>query len=84
MRHVPITELTTNISEFVAAARDGEEIVVMSDGHAELRLIMADDARRVRKRAVVQAAYALGQEILAKNGPTTSAEIREWIDEGRP
>ena len=84
MRHVPIAEFETNISEFTAAVRGGEEIVVTREGREELRLVMADMAKMERQRAAVEAMYALGQQIKAKNGPTTAAEIREWIDEGRP
>jgi prevent-host-death family protein len=84
MRHVPISEFETNISEFVAAARGGEEIVVTREGREELRLVMADMAKMERQRAAVEAMYALGQEVLARNGPTTAAERRAWIEDGRP
>ncbi|MES2339868.1 MAG: type II toxin-antitoxin system prevent-host-death family antitoxin [Pseudomonadota bacterium] len=83
MRHVPIAEFENNVSEYLAAAEAGDEIVVMKSGQEVARLTAADPVRQARKRAAVDAMFALGQEIRAKYGPTTDAEIREWLEEGR-
>lgn len=83
MRHVPIAELQDRASEIVAAAESGEEIIVTRDGREVLKLVPVADGRSARQRAAVDAAYALGQEIKAKYGPTTAAEIREWREDGR-
>jgi prevent-host-death family protein len=83
MRHVPIGEFKDKVSEYVAAAEAGDEIVLTRHGREVARLTSTDAARLARQRAAVDALYALGQEIKAKHGPTTAAEIREWIEEGR-
>lgn len=83
MRHVSISEFQANASELLAAAEAGEEIVLTREGEDILKLGLAEGARMARQRAAVEAMYALGQEMKAKYGPTTAAEIREWIEEGR-
>lgn len=84
MRHVPIAQFKDKMSEYMAAAESGEDIVITRHGRDYMKLVPVAEDRMARQRAAVQAAYLLGQEILRKNGPTTAAEIREWIDEGRP
>lgn len=84
MRHVPIAEFKDKMSEIVAAAEAGEEIVITRHGRDVVKLVAVEVDRLARQRAAVDALYAVGQEIRAKYGPTTAAEIREWIDEGRP
>ena len=84
MRHVSVSELKDKASEIVTAAEAGEDITITRHGREVVRLVGVQHDRMARQRAAVEAAYALGQEILAKNGPTTSAEIRQWIEEDRP
>lgn len=84
MRHVPIAEFQSNAADLLAAAEAGEDILITRDGKDVLRLSLTEDAQVARRRAAIEAMYALGQEIKAKYGPTTAAEIREWIQEGRP
>ena len=84
MRHVPIAEFKDKVSEMVSAAEAGEDIVITRHGRAVVRLVPTAEDRLAAQRAVVEEMYALGQEILRKHGPTTAAEIRQWIDEDRP
>lgn len=83
MRHVPIAEFENNVSEYLAAVEAGDEIVVMKSGEEVARLTASAQSRQARKVRAVDAAYALGQEIKMNYGPTTDAEIREWLEEGR-
>ena len=94
MRHVSIAELKANAEELVAAAESGEDIAIVREGRdviklsliAPVRSMLADTRtpeQRAAQRAAVDAAYALGQEILRAHGPTTSAERRAWIEDGR-
>lgn len=84
MRHVPIAEFKDKLSEIVAAAEAGEEIVITRHGRDVVKIIAVEEDRMARQRAAIRELYAFGQETLRKNGPTTAAEIRAWIDEGRP
>ena len=84
MRHVSVSELKDKASEIVSAAEAGEDITITRHGRDVVKLVGLEQDRMARQRAAVDAAYALGQEILRKHGPTTSAEIRAWIDEDRP
>lgn len=84
MRHVPIAEFKDKVSEIVAAAEAGEDITITRHGREVVKLVGLAQDRMARQRAAVEAAFALGQEIKAKYGPTTAAEIREWIEDGRP
>lgn len=92
MRHVSVAELKANAEELIAAAEAGEEIEIVREGEGVARITikaraaMADGrtpAQKERQRRAVDAAYALGQEILRTQGPTSSAERRAWIEDGR-
>lgn len=83
MRHVPIAQFKDKMSEVMAAADAGEEVVITRHGRDYMKLVPLSQDRMERQRAAVNALYALGQEILVKNGPTTAAERRAWINEGR-
>ena len=83
MRNVPIAEFKDRCSEFVAAAEAGEDIVITRHGREVARVTGITDDKQERKRAAVEAMSRIGQAVLARHGPTTAAEIREWIEEGR-
>ena len=84
MRHVSVSELKDKASEIVTAAEAGEDITITRHGREVVKLVGLESERMARKRAAVEAGYAFGQEILARRGPTTAAEIRQWIEEDRP
>ena len=83
MRHIPMAEFKDKVAETIAAAEAGEEIVITKHGRETVRLVPVDEERRRRQRAAVEALLALGEEVRAEHGPTSAAEIRAWIDEGR-
>ena len=94
MRHVSIAELKANAEELVAAAEAGEDIAIVREGRDVVRLTGLAARRpelidtrtpeqRERQRAAVDALYELGLRIRAAHGPTTAAERREWIEDGR-
>jgi prevent-host-death family protein len=84
-RHVPIAEFKDHLSELVAAAAKGEEIVVTRHGKAQVKLVPIDDS--ARKRRAEEATRRIREHValMRANGWTaTAAERRAWIDEGRP
>lgn len=84
MRHVPIAEFKDRASEMIAAAEAGEEIIVTRHGREVAKVMGIAEDRRARQRAAIEAAHRLGQQMREKYGPTSAAEIREWIEEARP
>lgn len=83
MRHVPVAEFKDKLSEVLAAAEAGEEIVVTRHGREIAKLVGIEEDRHARRRAAAEALFELGQEIRARYGPTSPEEIRAWIEEGR-
>lgn len=83
MRYVPIAQFKDKMSEIMAAAEGGEDIIITRHGRDYMKLVPVEEDRMARKRKAVQAIYELGIQIRETNGPTTAAEIREWIEEGR-
>lgn len=93
MRHVSVAELKANAEELIAAAEAGEEIAIVREGRDVARITVSAHAthliddrtpeQKEQQRKAVDALYELGQSIKARSGPTTAAEIREWIEEGR-
>ncbi len=94
MRHLSIAELKANAEELVAAAEAGEDIAIVREGRDVIRLTsfgtdrpkLADTRtpeQRRQQREAVEALMELGREIRARNGPTTAAEIKAWIEDER-
>ena len=83
MRHVPIAEFKDKLSEIVAAAEAGEEIVITRHGRDVVRLVAIKEDRLERQRAAMEALHGLGQQVLRDHGSTSQDERRAWIDMGR-
>ncbi|PAX06869.1 type II toxin-antitoxin system Phd/YefM family antitoxin [Sphingomonas lenta] len=88
MRHVPIAEFKDRLSEYVAAAEAGEEVVITRHGRTVARLVAPEEPQEdvvARRRAVLANMARLREELRARGFPAaTPEEIREWINEGRP
>jgi prevent-host-death family protein len=83
MRHVPVAIFKDKVSQYIAEAAAGEEIVITRHGREAARLVPpAKDKRALREEAVARMG-ALGRKVLANHGPTTAAEIARWIEEDR-
>jgi hypothetical protein len=91
MRHVPLSEFADRVDELVAAADRGEDIAIVHAGR-EVALVLRPKALDAlpegegESRRLFLERMARHREGLRVRGvPTVStAEIREWIDEGRP
>jgi prevent-host-death family protein len=85
MRHVPIAEFKDHLSEMVAAAARGEEIIITRHGRIEARLGPADDAgRRQRIAEAILRIREHQQKMRAAGLTSTATERKAWKDEGRP
>jgi prevent-host-death family protein len=83
MRHVAIAEAKDRLSELVAAAEAGEEIVITRHGKPAARLVHTVEQNRAEKRRILEEVARIGRENLARYGPTTAEEIIAWRDEDR-
>lgn len=84
-RHVPIAEFKDHLSELVAAAARGEEIIITRHGKVEAKLGPANDlARRQRVAEAVRRIREHQRNMRAEGRTSTAEERRAWIDEGRP
>lgn len=87
-RHVPISEFKDHASELVAAAENGEEIVITRHGKATVRLEVigtasAESERRRRAGAAMQRLMARREEMRAKGMTATIDELIAWKNEGQ-
>lgn len=86
MRHVAIAEFKDRLSELVAAAAAGEEIVITRHGKATARLVPTEEAvdQRRRRAEVALARMAESRErMLAAGYRASPEEWIEWKNEGR-
>ena len=83
MKHVPVAAFKDKVSQYVAEAAAGEEIVITKHGKEAARLVPPVRNRRALQAEAVARLHALGQRILARHGPTRSEEISAWINEDR-
>lgn len=82
-KHIPVAAFKDRVSHFIAEAAAGGEIVITKHGKEAARLMPPAKDKRALMAEAVERMRAVGQRILAKNGPTSSEEIRQWIDEDR-
>jgi prevent-host-death family protein len=52
--HVNIGEAKTRLSQLVAAALRGEEVVLQKAGQPQVRLVPVEDARRAEREAIAK------------------------------
>lgn len=83
MRHVPIAQFKDRMSEMMAAAEAGEDIIITRHGRDYMKLVPVAADRLARQRQAVDALYSLGQRLKVRSGATGADDIRGWIDEGR-
>ncbi len=83
MKQVPVAAFKDKVSHYIAEAGAGEEIIITRHGKEAARLVPPAKDKRALKAEAVARLRTLGQRVLANHGPTTSEEIRRWIDEDR-
>lgn len=84
MKHVPIAAFKDRVSQYVAEAEAGDEILITRHGKVAARILPPEVDKAALRRETVEKMRAFGKEYLAKYGPTTVEQIREWIEEDRP
>ena len=86
MDTVGLFEAKTHLSELIARAERGEEVVVTRHNKPVAKIVPFGDVPRdllQRRREAVAAMQAIGRDIAAQSGPIAQDEIHGWIHEGR-
>ena len=82
--HVNIGEAKTRLSQLIAAAMRGEEVVITRAGQPEVRLVPADPDQRLKDIAQKRkAAFGMWKGKVADVdwlAPMTKEELAEWYD----
>lgn len=76
--HVKVREAKTRLSELLAKAEGGEEVIISRGDQQVVKLVALrnpNNAKEVFNRLA---------ELRARSKPVTQKEIRQWRDEGRP
>lgn len=87
MESIGLFEAKTHLSELIARAERGEEVIITRHNKPVAKLVPVDAVSPellARRRAAAAALQALGREIAEHSGgPWTQDEINGWIREGR-
>jgi prevent-host-death family protein len=87
METVGLFEAKTHLSELIARAERGEEVIITRHNKPVAKLVPITteiSPELYRKRLeILDELQAVGREIAARGGPITVEEILSWRDEGR-
>jgi prevent-host-death family protein len=86
METVGLFEAKTHLSELVARAERGEEVIITRHNKPVAKLVPITDVPAelvARRREIMLRMQEMGREIEARGGPITVEEILSWRDEGR-
>jgi prevent-host-death family protein len=83
---IGLFEAKTHLSELVARAEQGGEIIITRHNKPVAKIVpihVAPPFDAERRKKAVAALRALGREIEQEHGPITADEIVQWVREGR-
>lgn len=84
---IGLFEAKTHLSELVARAEQGEEVIITRHNKPVARLVPIDvgvsPELLERRRRSLDNLQAIGRTMVASGGPITREEILEWVHEGR-
>jgi prevent-host-death family protein len=86
MESIGLFEAKTHLSELVARAERGEEVVITRHNKPVAKLVPIGEVSPelvARRRQIAAEMQAIGREMEAHGGPITRDEILEWVREGR-
>lgn len=85
MRHIPIAAFKDRVSEFIAAAEAGEEVIITRHGKIAARLLPPDDLgeRQAIARDAMAKLKIIRDRMRAEGRTATIHEMIEWKNEGR-
>ncbi len=85
MRHVALSEAKDHLSEFVAAAQAGQEIIITRHGKPAAKLVSLEDQseKQLRARTAIDSLSKIRAVMLAEGRTVTIGELIDWKNEGR-
>ena len=86
METVGLFEAKTHLSELIARAERGEEVIITRHNKPVAKLVPIGEVSPdlvARRRQALAELQAIGREMIARGGPITVEEILQWRDEGR-
>ncbi len=86
MESVGLFEAKTHLSELIARAERGEEVIITRHNKPVAKLVPISEVSPelvARRRQIFDELQAIGREIEKRGGPLTIEEILAWRDEGR-
>jgi len=85
MRQIPIAAFKDRVSEYIAAAEAGEEVLITRHGKIAARLLPPDDLRERSERArlAMDRLKQMRDRMRAEGRTATVEEMIEWKNEGR-
>jgi prevent-host-death family protein len=84
MRHVPVAAFKDRVSEFIAEAQAGEEIIITRHGKEAARLLPPEVDKAALRKEAVEKIRAFRASIKGKYESVSSEDIRHWLEESRP
>lgn len=86
MESIGLFEAKTHLSELVARAERGEEVVITRHNKPVAKLVPVGEVSPdlvAKRRQLLDELQQIGREIERRGGPITVEEILAWRDEGR-
>ena len=86
MESIGLFEAKTHLSELVARAEQGEEVIITRHNKPVAKLVPISELSPeliAKRRQLLQELQDIGREIVRRSGPITVEEILSWRDEGR-
>ena len=83
---IGLFEAKAHLSELVARAERGEEVVITRHNRPVAKLVPISEVSPElvqRRREALSDLQAIGRDIAQRGGPITREEILEWVREGR-
>ena len=87
MRHIAIAQFKDRVSEMIAAAEAGEEIVITRHGKAAVKLVPAEESLEARQARAREALGRMAEHRQRMRAEGRAVSVDEWIawkNEGRP
>lgn len=83
---VGLFEAKSHLSELVARAEAGDEVIITRHNRPVARLVPIDSISPelvARRREALARLRAIGQDVERQSGPITREDILGWVQEGR-
>jgi prevent-host-death family protein len=85
MRNIPVSEFKDKASELIAAAEQGEEIVITRHGKPTVKLVAIErDFDPAERREALRLSEKLIAKMRAEGRSVSIEEAIAWKNEGRP